>query len=78
MPWATKSTISSSVSSTCKSASISSVSFELSKDDPNFGAYAEGAQDASQPIHYYILQADKLRAEEKSTLFIDQQHISQY
>ena len=50
-------------------------SFELDPSDPNFNAYAEGAEDPTKGIKYYWLQADRMKAEEKVTLFIDFNHI---
>ena len=51
----------------------------MSQDDPNFHAYIEGApenlvQDYND-VKYYVIQAEKLRNEEKVTMFIDFSHL---
>lgn len=49
----------------------------MKRDDPNFATYAEGADDLEN-IRYYMLQAEKLKAEEKVNMFIDYSHVSQF
>ena len=52
-------------------------SFELSQDDPNYQAYIEGFEHEGS-VKYYVLQAEKLKAEEKVTMFIDFSHLLQF
>ena len=49
--------------------------YQLSEDDPNYQTYAEGAEDTTQPIKYYVNQAEKLKADEKVNLFVDYSHL---
>ena len=37
-----------------------------------------GNVDQSAPVKYYVLQAEKLKAEEKVTMFIDFSHLLQF
>lgn len=53
-------------------------SFTLQETDPNYKAYAEGAEDRNAPIKYYVLQAERLKADEKVNIFIDYSHVSSY
>lgn len=50
----------------------------MDKEDPNFRTYADGVEDDSQPIHYYRIQAEKLKSDEKVTMFIDYSHIARF
>ena len=50
--------------------------FVLSPDDPNYEAYADHEDDAN--IFYYVREADKLKAEELKTLYVDFSHLSSY
>ncbi len=58
------------------------ISFELSPEDPNYNAYIEGAPEemlqSGEPIKYYVLQAEKLKQDEKVTMFIDFSHLLNY
>ena len=58
-------------------------SFQLSQEDPNYHAYIEGApddmlQETNGAVRYYRLQAEKLKNEEKVTMFIDFSHLLQF
>ena len=56
-------------------------SFELSTEDPNYHADAEGAPEDmlnSGQIKYYVVQAEKLKQDEKVTMFIDFSHLLNY
>jgi len=52
------------------------VSFVLSPDDPNYEAYADHEDESA--IRYYVRQAEKLKAEEQKTLYVDFSHMSSY
>ena len=53
-------------------------SFELSSNDPNFQVYADGQEKEGQPIKYYVKQAERIKVQEKQTLFIDFSHLLSY
>lgn len=53
-------------------------SFTLKKEDPNYEYYAESALNRDGEIKYYHLQAEKMKVEEKSTMFIDFDHLSSF
>ena len=52
-------------------------SFVLDQSDPNYETYADQANDFGdgQQIHYYVLKAEDLKQEEKTTLYVDYQHL---
>lgn len=65
---------SSSLSKSKKYAHI--VSFEIQESDPNFEAFYQDPSSDSR--HYYMMSIDKMRREEKTTLFVDFEHINQF
>lgn len=52
-------------------------SYTVDPSDPNYGAYAEGVEEGHSVL-YYQMQAERLRADEKATMFIDYSHIQKY
>jgi len=52
--------------------------FELQQDDPNYEQYANGVEDNGQPIKYYIIQAEAMKNDEKSTMAVDYRHLSSF
>jgi DNA replication licensing factor MCM6 len=49
----------------------------LKTDDPNYDYYAESARDQSE-IKYYHIQAEKMKNEEKTTMYIDFEHLASF
>jgi len=49
----------------------------LDPSDPNFEVYADG-ESRDQPVKYYIKQAEKMKTDEKVTMFIDYIHLTQF
>ena len=50
----------------------------MSPNDPNFEFYAERAENETEGIKYYHLQAEKMKLEEKTTMYIDYEHLCQF
>jgi hypothetical protein len=56
------------------------VNFELNPEDPNYDQYADGFADKQdgEPIKYYQKTAERMREQEKVTMYIDFSHLSQF
>jgi len=50
----------------------------LNSSDPNFEFYAGNEINSGQPIRYYHLQSNKIKSEEKTTMYIDFEHLGQF
>lgn len=55
-------------------------SFELNPEDPNYGQYADGFADKDNgaPIKYYVKTAERMREQEKVTMYIDFTHLASF
>lgn len=50
----------------------------MSESDPNYEFYAGNNPVPGSEIRYYHLQAEKMKAEEKTTMYIDFEHLGQF
>lgn len=52
--------------------------FTLGEDDPNFEFYAGNQTNTEEGIKFYHLQGMKIKGEEKTTMYVDFEHIGQF